>query len=258
MSAAQAATVAPLATQEMSPTERQARLDLAILYRAFVHYGWTDFLYTHISARVPDQPDCYLINPYGLLFHEVNAGNLIKVTLAGEVIAGDYPFNDAGHGIHSAVLGARPDAMFVAHSHTRAGIAVSAMRQGLMPLSQQANEIRREIAYHAYDVVTEAAEECERLTADLGAKNLMIMHNHGLLTLGRTAGECFYNLYTLENACKVQVDVLACDPDPILPSEEAQARAALWGVPGPEAQTQKEWAALSRLIEKVAPDYKEF
>ncbi|GAB5471626.1 MAG: class II aldolase/adducin family protein [Rhodospirillales bacterium] len=244
----------PAAT--MSEAERQARLDLAILYRAFVHFGWTDFLYTHISARVPDQPGCYLINPYGLLFHEVTAGNLIKVSLEGEVVAGDYPVNDAGHGIHASVLAARPEANFVAHSHTRAGIAVSAMRAGLMPLSQQANEIREEVAYHAYDVVTAAAEECERLTRDLGDKYLMILHNHGLLTLGRDAGECFYNLYTLENACKIQVDILSCDSDPLVPSKEAQARAAAWGVPGPEPKAQREWAALSRLIEKTAPDYK--
>lgn len=252
------AVVAARPRLQMSDFERQARLDLAVLYRAFVHYGWTDFLYTHISARVPDQPDCYLINPYGLLFHEVNAGNLIKVSLAGEVVAGDYPVNEAGHGIHSAVLGARSDVNFVAHTHTRAGIAVSTMRCGLLPLSQQANEIRRHIAYHAYDVVTEAAEECDRLTADLGDKYIMILHNHGLLTAGRSAGECFYNLYTLENACKIQVDALNSGQELLVPSEEAQDRAALWGVPGPTPKATREWAALVRQIEQVAPDYKTF
>lgn len=242
----------------MSDAERQTRLDLAVLYRAFVHFGWTDFLYTHVSARVPDQPDCYLINPYGLLFEEVTAGNLIKVTLDGRVIAGDYPYNEAGHGIHAAVLGARPEVNFVAHSHTRAGIAVSAMRCGLLPLSQQANEIRRQLAYHAYDVVTEAAEECDRLVEDLGASYLMILHNHGLLTAGRNPGECFYNLYTLENACKVQVDALRSGQELVVPGDEAQARAALWGAPPETPGAQREWAALCRLIERVAPDYKTF
>ncbi len=242
----------------MSEAERQARLDLAILYRAFVHFGWTDLLYTHISARLPDQPDCYLINPYGLMFQEVTAGNLIKVTLDGVVIGGDYPTNPAGHAIHSAVLAARPEVNFVAHTHTRAGIAVSAMKCGLMPLSQQANEIRKEVAYHLYDVVTEEAEECARLAADLGDKYLMILNNHGLLTCGRNAGECFYYLYVLENACKVQVDVLCAGQEVILPSEGAQDRASLWGRPGAEPGKEREWAALTRLIEKVAPDYKTF
>jgi len=242
----------------MSEAERRARLDLAVLYRAFVHFGWTDFLYTHISARVPDQPDCYLINPYGLLFQEVTAGNLIKVGLDGRVVAGDYPLNAAGHGIHSAVIGARPDVNFVAHTHSRAGIAVSAMRCGLLPLSQQANEIRRFVAYHTYDVVTEAEEECDRLVRDLGENYLMILHNHGLLTAGRNAGECFYNLYTLENACKIQVDVLSSGQELMVPGEEAQARAALWGTPGAQPGAEREWTALCRLIEQVAPDYKTF
>ncbi len=242
----------------MSEAERQVRLDLAILYRAFVHYGWTDLLFTHISARVPDQPDCYLINPYGLMFHEVTAGNLIKVTLEGQIVDGSYPINQAGHAIHSAVLSARPEVNFVAHSHTRAGIAVSTMKCGLLPLSQQANEIREQIAYHPYDVVTEEAEECRRLASDMGDKYLMILNNHGLLTAGRNPGECFYNIYTLENACKIQVDALASGQELVVPSKEAQARAALWGIPGDTPGGETEWAAISRLIEKIAPDYKSF
>ncbi len=242
----------------ISEAERRTRLELAILYRAFVHFGWTDLLYTHISARVPDEPEHYLINPYGLMFHEVTAGNLIKVTLDGRIVGGDYPMNEAGHAIHSTVLLARPEVNFVAHSHTRAGIAVSAMKRGLLPLSQQANEIRARVAYHPYDVVTEAAEECRRLAADLGDKYMMILNNHGLLTAGRNAGECFYNIYVLESACKIQVDVLRSGEELILPSEEAQSRAALWGVPGNEPGKEREWAAITRLVEKVAPDYKDF
>lgn len=242
----------------MSEAERQARLDLAILYRAFVHFGWTDLLFTHISARVPDQPDCYLINPYGLMFQEVTAGNLIKVTLDGQIVGGSFPINEAGHAIHSAVLLARPEVNFVAHSHTRAGIAVSTMKCGLLPLSQQANEIREQIAYHPYDVVTEAAEECARLAADLGDKYLMILNNHGLLTAGRNAGECFYNIYTLESACKIQVDALASGQELLIPAKEALARAALWGVPAEKPGNEREWAAITRLIEKTAPDCKDF
>ncbi len=250
---AMAATNQPL----MSESERQTRLDLATLYRAFVHFGWTDLLYTHISARLPERPDCYLINPYGLMFHEVTAGNLIKVTLDGEILGGDYPMNEAGHAIHSAVLQARPEVNFVAHSHTRAGIAVSAMACGLLPLSQQANEIREHIAYHPYDVATEEAEECERLAADLGDKYLMILNNHGLLTAGRNAGECFYNIYVLESACKIQVDALRSGQEQVVPNQGAQARAGLWGIADADPGKEREWAAITRLIDKIAPDYKD-
>ncbi len=242
----------------MSDAERRTRLDLAVLYRAFVHFGWTDFIFTHISARVPDQPDHYLINPYGLLFHEVTAGNLIKVSLSGEVVAGDYPVNQAGHGIHGSILAARPEINFVAHSHSRAGTAVSAMRCGLLPISQQANEVREQLAYHPFDVVTRAEEECQRLVSDLGDKYLMILNNHGLLTVGRDAGEAFNYLYMLESACKVQVDALTSGQELVIPSDEALANASLWGLPGPAPKKEKEWAALTRLIEQVAPDYKKF
>ena len=240
----------------MSDGERQARIDLARLYRCFVHYGWTDFIYTHISARVPEEPDNYLINPYGLMFHEVTAGNLIKVTMEGEVIAGDYPVNDAGHEIHTAVLKRRPEINFAAHSHTRAGIAVSCMECGLLPLSQQANEIGGQICYHEYDDATASGDECEKLGADLGGKYAMIMLNHGLLTVGRDAGECFYYLYTLENACKAQVDILASGEKTVQPSDAVIKHTHHWGNPGPQPNRELEWKAIIRLIDDKYPDCK--
>ena len=163
----------------MSKSEWQLRCDLAACYRLFVKYGWTDLIFTHLSARVPDEPGHYLINPYGLLFDEITASNLIKVNFAGEVVAGDYPYNEAGHAIHSAVLKARPDVNVVLHSHTRAGAAVSCMMAGLLPLSQQANEIMGMVCYHEYDYAPDNQSECQRLGNDMADKWLMIMHNHG-------------------------------------------------------------------------------
>jgi len=205
---------------QCSEDEWNLRVQLAACYRAFVYYGWTDSIFTHLSARVPDQPQHYLINPYGLLFHEICASNLIKVDFEGNVIEGDYPYNEAGHAIHSAMLKARPDVNVALHSHTRAGMAVSCMACGLLPLTQQANEIRDLLCYHEYGIARSDSEECERLGSDMADKWIMIMQNHGLLTVGRNVAEAFYYLYTVESACKVQVDVLATGKDFVTPAAE--------------------------------------
>ena len=160
----------------ISDREWEVRQDLAACYRLFVKFGWTDLIFTHLSARVPDEPDQYLINPYGVLFDEMTASSLIKVDFAGNVISGDYPYNDAGHAIHSAVLKARPDVNTVLHSHTRAGMAVSCMKCGLLPITQQANEVMELVCFHKYAVATNNEEECRQLGEDLADKWLMIMH----------------------------------------------------------------------------------
>ena len=174
------------APAEISAEEWEVRVELAALYRLFVRYGWTDLIYTHISARVPGEPEHYLINPYGLLFDEVTASNLIKVNFEGEVVAGDFPYNDAGHAIHSAVLKARPDMHFALHSHTRAGMAVAAMKCGLLPLTQHAMTVMEQVAYHEWDLVGESEEECERMAADLGEMDEVSVEEHaGILGLSR-------------------------------------------------------------------------
>ncbi|MGI9315802.1 MAG: class II aldolase/adducin family protein, partial [bacterium] len=243
-----------------SNEEWKARQELAACYRAFVHYGWTDLIFTHLSARVPGHPDQYLINPYGLLFHEITASNLIKVDFAGNVVQGDYPFNDAGHAIHTAVLSARPDVNSVLHSHTRAGMAVSCMQSGLLPLTQQANEIRDLVCYHRYeDVATHSDDECRRLGEDIADKWLMVMNNHGLLSVGRTVGEAFYYLYTLENACKVQVDVLRSGEEPVIPPDHALKSLSKYGVPskdGPGDFVTRSWEAVVRMLDQKHPDYR--
>lgn len=247
----------PSPASSMSSEEWELRVDLAACYRAFVHYGWTDLIFTHLSARLPDAPDQYLINPYGLLFQEITPGSLIKVDFDGNVIAGDYPFNDAGHAIHSAVLKARPDINVVLHSHTRAGMAVSCMAGGLLPLTQQANEIMDQVTYHEYDLATNNQEECDKLGRDLGDRYLMIMHNHGLLSVGRTVGEAFYFLYMLENACKVQVDVLASGTGHIIPGESARKHLleeSAIDPNGPFDAVTRSWAAVRRMIERANPE----
>jgi ribulose-5-phosphate 4-epimerase/fuculose-1-phosphate aldolase len=238
--------------QNISAEEWELRVDLAACYRLFVQFGWTDLIFTHLSARVPGTTDQYLINPYGLLFHEITASNLIKVDFDGNVVAGDYPFNNAGHAIHSSILRARPDVNVALHSHTRAGIAVSCMKHGLLPLSQHANEILGMVCYHDYDRVTDNEAECEQLAQDIGSSWLMIMRNHGLLSVGRTVSEAFYFLYVLENSCKIQVDVLASGAEFILPDPtvvEYLNNDGMPGADGPSDGAKRSWTALIRMLD---------
>ena len=243
-----------LQPRQSSDAEWQVRCDLAACYRAFVRYGWTDLIYTHISARHPQRAEWYLINPYGLLFDEITASNLIVVDFEGEVVSGDYPVNKAGHAIHSTVLKARTDVNWVLHSHTRAGMAVSCMRSGLMPLTQQAMFLHGRVAYHPWDVQTAGPEECERLVADLGEKKAMILHNHGLLTCAATVGGAFTTLYILETACMVQVDLMRSGVELVIPDDETVARTAAHS---PEFTGEREWDAIRRSIERTDPSYRD-
>lgn len=243
-----------MGTETFSEAEWQVRCDLAACYRAFAHYGWTDLVYTHVSARHPSEEDRYLINPYGLLFDEITASNLIVVDFDGRVVRGDFPVNGAGHPIHSGVLKARADVNWVLHSHTRAGMVVSCMKCGLLPLTQQAMFLRGHVAYHPWDL--QAAEgECERLAADLGPRNIaMILHNHGLLACGPSIGAAFTTLYTLETACVVQADLVGSGAEWILPDADAIERTAAEG--GPEGMTgEVEWRAVRRMLDRLDPSY---
>ncbi len=250
--------IAQLRPHKISEAEWQLRRDLAACYRLFVRFGWTDLIFTHLTARVPGHADQYLINPYGLLFQEITASNLLKVDFDGNVLAGDHPYNEAGHAIHTAVLRARPEINAVLHSHTRAGMAVSCMQGGLQPFSQQANEIMQFVCYHQYDFSPGNEAECRRLGQDLGDQWLMIMHNHGLLSVGRSVAEAFYFLYMLENACKVQVDVMACGGDLITPSAASIKRLADHARPPSEQPADymdMAWAALLRTLEQPPTSY---
>lgn len=239
--------------------ELAVRRDLAACYRLAHHYRMTDLLATHISARIPGPAERFLINPFGLLFNEVTASNLVEVTMEGEVVApAGAVINPAGFLIHSAIHAARPDVGCVMHTHTAAGVAVSAQEEGLLPISQHALVFHNRLAYHDYEGVALLEGERARLQADLGSKNAMILRNHGLLTVGRTVGEAFYLMFLLQRACEIQVQALAGGrPIRMVPPEicalvEAQTESFANAAPG-----EREWIALLREVERVAPDYRD-
>jgi len=192
----------------MSPGEWQTRVELAACYRLIALHGWDDLIATHISARVPGTRD-FLINRLGLTFEEITASNLVRIDLDGNVTDGsDAPINRAGFTIHSAVHRVREDAGCVIHLHTLDGTAVSALEDGLLPLNQIAMLAHGDIAFHEYEGVAFDLAERERLQADLGQSNLMLLRNHGTLAVGRTVGEAYTRMYTLERACSIQVRTL--------------------------------------------------
>ncbi len=237
-------------------TEGAARCELAALYRLAAHYGWTDVTSTHISARLPDEPDTYLLNSHDLMFDEITASNLSKISFSGEMLSQGRTLNLAGHVIHSAVLNARPEINYVIHSHTRAGIAVSAMPDGLLPLSQHAGFVLGTLSSHAYQDPTAADDECELLARDLGPNYAMLLQNHGLLAVGRTAVEAFTYHYYLEMACKVQVDILGATDRPIRITDQAMRALNDWGSPENGPQGEFQWPALLRLLERKCPEYR--
>ena len=191
---------------KVSPAEWQVRIELAAVYRLVALYGWDDLIFTHISARVPNEEGHFLINPYGFLFEEITASSLVKVNLEGEIVSETSHFiNPAGFTIHSAVHQVRHDAGCVMHTHSLYGVAVSMQKDGLLPLSQQSLFPLSGLAYHNYEGVALNEEEKPRLVADLGEKNFMILRNHGLLTCGKTMADAFLYMYVLESACRIQI-----------------------------------------------------
>lgn len=248
--------------ERVSEQEWNARVELAALYRILHHFGMTDLIGNHITMRVPGEPDHVLINAYGLMYDEVTASNLYKITLDGEVVTKpdvDLGINPTGYTIHGAVHHARDDAHVVIHTHSAAGSGVSAMKCGLLPLSQHAALVERLVGYHDYEGVAVNFEERERLVANLGSGNLLILRNHGLLACGKTCGEAFIYLYRLEMACKIQVAALAGGVE----NASAMSAEALdntrkiavqhAGLVGGELQ----WKALVRRMDRIDPSYKE-
>src|SRR5438128_4553358 len=192
--------------EQVSQEEWQARVDLAAAYRLVALYGWDDLIFTHISSRVPGPEHHFLLNPYGMMFGEITASSLVKIDLEGrKVVDSPYFINPAGFTIHSAVHAAREDALCVMHLHTDYGIAVSAQKDGLLPLSQQAMFALSSLAYHDYEGLALDEEEKPRLVNDLADKKFMILRNHGLLTVGRNAAEAFLGMFLLERACEIQI-----------------------------------------------------
>ena len=194
----------------VSAQEWQVRVDLAACYRLVALYGWSDLVFTHISARVPGPEHHYLINPYGLMFDEITASSLVKIDLqCNKLIDSPFPVNPAGFVIHSAVHEAREDISCVLHTHTRAGVAVSAQKCGILPISQQSAFVLGSLAYHDYEGVAFRDEEKPRLQKDLGQATHLVLRNHGLLTVGKTIPDAFMNMYRLESTCQIQVSAQA-------------------------------------------------
>jgi ribulose-5-phosphate 4-epimerase/fuculose-1-phosphate aldolase len=244
-----------------SEQEWQIRCDLAALYRLVAHHRWTDFVYTHISARLPGPEDQFLINRYGVLFHEMRASDLVKVDLHGNVIEDGDPashrVNAAGFTIHSAIHMARPDLTCVVHTHTQAGIAVSAMKEGLLPLSQHALKFYGYLAYHGYEGIALDLDERERLVHDLGQHKAMILRNHGLLVGGTSVPEAFHMIYMLERACAAQVAALSCGKEVTLPPHEVCAHTAeQFRKQENDSHYSFMWEAALRLVADGRPDYR--
>ena len=195
---------------KVSAQEWQLRVDLAAAYRLVALYGWSDLVFTHISARLPGADHHFLINPYGLLFDEITASSLIKVDQGGSKVSDSpYPVNPAGFTIHSCIHQGREDVGCVLHTHSRAGVAVSAQKCGVLPISQQSTFVLASLAYHDYEGVALRDDEQPRLQADLGDKTYLMLRNHGLLTVGPTVAEAFLAMYTFENTCRIQIDAQA-------------------------------------------------
>ena len=196
----------PSLKNQVSPEEWQLRVDLAAAYRLVALYGWSDLVFTHISARIPGPEHHFLINPYGLMFDEITASSLVKVDQhCNKLSDSPFPVNPAGFTIHSAVHAVREDAGCVLHTHTRAGVGVSAQRDGVLPISQQSTFVLASLAYHDYEGVAFREDEKPRLQADLGDKNFLMLRNHGLLTVGRSIADAFLHMYIFETTCQIQL-----------------------------------------------------
>ena len=241
----------PSLRDTVSPEEWAVRVDLAACYRLVAHFGWEDLVFTHITARVPGADDQFLINPYGLFFDEITASSLVKIDLQGnKVEESPFPVNPAGFVIHSAIHAARHDARCVMHTHTLNGVAVSAQRAGLLPISQHSMFALSSLGYHDFEGPALNDDEKPRLVADLGDKSSLILRNHGLLTVGETVGDAFFAMYYLEASCAIQVRAQAGGeliPVPKEVLDQAVSRTR---------QGPRVWPGLLRRLDRQDPSYK--
>jgi ribulose-5-phosphate 4-epimerase/fuculose-1-phosphate aldolase len=248
---------------QVSAEEWAMRVDLAACYRLVEMFGWSDMLGTHLSARVPGEEDAFLINPYGLLFEEITASSLVKVDEDGNILSPtEYSINPAGFVIHGAVHMARPEVACAMHTHTPAGTSIATQKNGLLPLTQHALAVIAHTAYHGYEGIATDLSERERLVADLGDANIMVLRNHGLLTVGRTVAEAFVWMYRAERACRMQLAFQSSGAEATEIPEEVQAttiaRNRLANSPeGHRPIGVLEWPALLRKLDRVDASYRE-
>jgi ribulose-5-phosphate 4-epimerase/fuculose-1-phosphate aldolase len=251
-------TIKPSVRDRVSQEEWQTRVDLAAAYQLAHLYKWTDLIYTHFSARVPGTED-FLINPYGMMFDEITASNLVKIDLNGKIL--DDPLgmgvNEAGFVIHSCVHKARHEVNCVIHTHTRSGVAISAMKCGLLPISQHAMMVHADVSYHDYEGIALYLEEQERMARDLGATSkAMILRNHGLLALGKTVREAFEVMYYLDCACQIQIDALSGGLHNVQIMSDAAARTSSQQFNRPNRPANhKDWPALLRMLDRRGVRY---
>ena len=252
--------VASAAMRRWTPEERAARVELAACYRLIAKYRMTDLVYTHISARIPGT-EHFLLNPYGFLFEEVCASNLVRIDADGAVMEDTpYEVNPAGFTIHSAIHRARLDVGCVLHTHTVAGIAVACQKQGLLPLNQWSLQFTGCLAYHDYEGIALDLDERSRLVGDLGDKFVMVLRNHGMLTCGRSVAEAFKLMHNLERSCRAQLAVQSSGAE-IIELSAAVARktagqyASFYDAIETSGVPDSEWAAFKRMLERTDPDF---
>jgi ribulose-5-phosphate 4-epimerase/fuculose-1-phosphate aldolase len=246
----------PSMKEVVSAEEWALRCDLAACYRLVAAYGWSDLVFTHISARIPGPDHHFLINPYGLMFDEITASSLVKVDQqCNKLIDSPFPVNPAGFVIHSAIHAVRADAGCVLHTHSRAGVAVSAQKCGVLPISQQSTFVLASLAYHDYEGVAIRDDEKARLQADLGNAKFLMLRNHGLLTVGKSVAEAFLNMYTFENTCRIQLDAQAGGElvrvNPAILEGIAQVMKTVTVGQGADLT----WPALRRKCDRLDPSY---
>jgi ribulose-5-phosphate 4-epimerase/fuculose-1-phosphate aldolase len=247
----------PSLKNSVSAEEWQLRCDLAACYRLVAAYGWSDLVFTHVSARMPGPAHEFLINPYGLMFDEITASSLVKVDQDCRKLSDSpFPVNPAGFVIHSAIHQVREDAGCVLHTHSRAGVGVSAQKCGVLPISQQSTFVLGSLAYHDYEGVALRDDEKPRLQADLGTANFLMLRNHGLLTVGRTIPDAFLFMYVFENACRIQIDAQSggelVHVNPAILKGMAEVMKTATGGLG----AMVAWPALLRKLDRMDPLYK--
>jgi ribulose-5-phosphate 4-epimerase/fuculose-1-phosphate aldolase len=248
----------PSLQDQVSPEEWALRVDLAAAYRLVARHGWSDLVFTHISARIPGPEHHFLINPYGMMFDEITASSLVKVDQAcNKLSESPFPVNPAGFVIHSAIHAVREDAGCVLHTHTRAGVGVSAQKAGVLPISQQSTFVLASLAYPAYEGVAFRDEEKPRLQADLGSANFLMLRNHGLLTVGKTIADAFLGMYVFESTCQIQLAAQSGGAElthvnPAIVDGVAHAMKVQTGGLGGAFV----WPALIRQLDRLDPAYK--
>jgi ribulose-5-phosphate 4-epimerase/fuculose-1-phosphate aldolase len=240
-------------TSQISEDERELRIQLAAAYRLADKYGMSELINTHISLRVPGPTPAYLLNPHGMLFHEITASSLVKLDFDGKLVGpSEWPVNRAGVAIHGSILAARPDINCVFHTHTLYTTAVSALECGLLPMSQAALRFQGHTAYHDYGRAAADPAECARLVKDMGDKSVMILRNHGGITTGKTVGEAFVASFYLEKACQFQILAQSAGVPLTIPADEIIAASGR-----PPGSDERAWPSLLRMLDREDPSYRD-